>query len=372
MNYYWCVNSSGRPIGKAKLRESEEVFLTPSVVDGLGLCEQDVDFSISPDGSRPRRSSYFGGVEFVSCVANTPFCPKATLLRQTKALDARGLSMKVGLELEFYLLRLETVTESLKPGEHAYDLASVLDNESLFEEFLLESKLMDLNVSSLHAEGGDLQYEVSFFPSDPMCAAINLTMAKLLLTRIAKKYGQRAIFSPKPVKGHFGNGLHINFSISRQNSKGSTSKYAEIKFANGVAFSAGDFQSIYCPSIESSERLFDPSMKNTWTAFDCGISQEKRTGLIRYVARDGRYEFRLPDGATNIFSALSAVISSGIAGVESSKEFGVLEVSLAKNFEVALGRWQNLDFCAFGLSKLEHHGLAGLLKNRILLEKLRN
>ncbi len=363
MRLFWAVNGSGDAIGKLTSKSTDEVYLTPSSVDRLGLSEKDRDFRIRSDGLHKRSTSLFPNTELVSCVSETPFCPKSALLDQIGKLDLLGIDVRIGLELEFYLFPSSGKKDRDPPGVHAYKLDRQFEVSETISDFLANAEELQLGVETFHAEGGVHQFEVSFTATDPYSAAANLVISKAILSVIARKHQLKIDFSPKPSVGQFGSGLHVNFSVSENWLPNASNPECSKKFANGVISWCNRCQLIYCPSVGSYDRLHDEGMKNTWLELAAGVSDETRNAAIRHVKRDQRFEFRIPDNTANVYSILTSLIASGVHGITFYKGANKMSgtIKLSNTFEEACKRYNEADLSALNWSLITKRGLAQLL-----------
>jgi glutamine synthetase len=273
----------------------------------------------------------------------------------------------VGLELEFFLQEGEIQRSKFTPGQHAYQTNTLLKVERFFEELSKVMTQLHIEDFCFHSEGSPNQFELSIEASDPYTSAVRFTLCKLEIQKIADRLGFSVEMSPKPVLGHFGNGLHINLSLHGLKPEVSHN------FMYGVAKWAPDFQAVYNRSDESYLRLFDQDLKRNWLEFDQYVSKEKRSGVIRNVSRDDRYEFRLPDMSANIFSSLSACICCGLRGVRESigQPIGFDLDLLARDLTTSRQRISELDHSKFGISKIQVFGMASMLSDAAVLANCR-
>ncbi len=132
------------------------------------------------------------------------------LLRRTQAeLGGRGLTALVGAELEF------VVPEQVGRPWTAYGFGPVLDAEPFVLDLVDTCTAVGLPLEQVHAEYGDGQFELSLSPTDPLTAADNIVLARLLVGRVARRHGLTASFSPLPFAGGAGNGAHQHLSLFR-------------------------------------------------------------------------------------------------------------------------------------------------------------
>ena len=68
----------------------------------------------------------------------------------------------------------------------------------------------------LHPEYGPSQFELSLAPLDPLAAADQLVLAKLVIQRVSQRFGWRCSFSPVVDPSLVGNGGHLHISASHR------------------------------------------------------------------------------------------------------------------------------------------------------------
>lgn len=68
----------------------------------------------------------------------------------------------------------------------------------------------------LHPEYGPSQFELSLAPLDPLAAADQLVLAKLVIQRVSQRFGWRCSFSPVVDPSRVGNGGHLHISASHR------------------------------------------------------------------------------------------------------------------------------------------------------------
>jgi glutamine synthetase len=77
------------------------------------------------------------------------------------------------------------------------------------------------------------------------------------------------------------------------------------------------------PTVNSYKRLNAPVTTSgaTWSPNTISYSGNNRSHMIR-IPEAGRFELRLPDGATNPYLAQSAVIAAGLDGIRNKRDPG--------------------------------------------------
>lgn len=239
-----------------------------------------------------------------------------------RSAEDKGYSCMVGAECEFYLFKTD---ENGDPTNIPFDNGGYLDvypldrGENVRREICLCLEDMGIKPETSHHEQGPGQNEIDFKFSDALSCADNFITLKQVVKSIAARNGLFASFSPKPLPGKSGSGLHINLSLSQRGSNifklgsGGSSEIAE-SFIAGVLQKAPEITAFLNPLPNSYERFgaFEAPKYVSW-------SHGNRSQLIRIPAARGermRMELRSPDPATNPYLAFALVISAGFYGAE--------------------------------------------------------
>lgn len=151
----------------------------------------------------------------------TPFAMDSRAILERAVNDAKALGCKIsfGSEFEFYLFKTdETGQPTAEPFDHAgyMDVAPEDKGEDVRREICLNLQDMGIQPESSHHEEGPGQNEIDFRYSDAMSAADNAMHFKTVVKTAALRNGLYADFSPKPLAGEAGNGMHINMSVKCQ------------------------------------------------------------------------------------------------------------------------------------------------------------
>ena len=142
-----------------------------------------------------------------------------------------------------------------------------------------------------------------------MSAADNAMHFKTVVKTAALRNGLYADFSPKPIPGQAGNGMHINMSVKC--SDGTDKSEA---FLAGVLAHVREITAFLNPTEESYRRFGEMKAPRyiTW-------SPENRSQLIRIPAAKGEYrriELRSPDPTANPYLAYALLIHAGLDGIQ--------------------------------------------------------
>lgn len=224
----------------------------------------------------------------------------------------RGLTVYFGSEFEFYLFKTDENGESTKiPFDKAgyMDVAPDDKGENIRREICLTLADMGIKPESSHHEEGPGQNEIDFRYSDALCAADNALNFVTVVKAAALNNGLYADFSPKPLKGESGNGMHINISVKDKNGSDPTPA-----FMAGIMARIREITAFLNPTESSYERLGEKKAPKyvTW-------SHENRSQLVRIPAAKGEYkriELRSPDPMANPYIAFALLIYAGLEGIE--------------------------------------------------------
>ena len=299
------------------------IAIDASAIDGFGD-EARSDLLLHPDPETlavlPWRPEH-GRVIRLFCDITYPDgktfeCDTRSFLKKAIA-DAKkeGISFAFGAEMEFYLFNLD---ENGKPTRIPYDHAGYMDiapddrGENVRREICLTLEKMGIRPESSHHEQGPGQNEIDFRYSDALSAADNAMTFQTVVKTIADRNGLYADFSPKPLAGQPGSGLHIN--MSAQSVSGEDILPYLIA---GTLEKVSDMTVFLNPSEKSYER-FGSSKAPKYISW----STENRSQLVRVPAAVGEFrraELRSPDPTANPYLAFALLIYAGLYGIKNRR-----------------------------------------------------
>lgn len=244
----------------------------------------------------------------------TPFerDSRKILLNATKYAEKKGYTVKFGTEFEFYLFKLD---ENGDPTNIPFDNAGYMDiapedkGENVRRDICLTLLDMGILPECSHHEEGPGQNEIDFRYGDALPSADNAVNFISVVKTAALRNGLYANFSPKPLAGKSGNGMHINISVKNEAGEDCT-----LGFMAGILARVKELTAFLNPTEESYFRLGEQKAPKyvTW-------SRENRSQLIRIPAARGEYkrmELRSPDPTANPYIAFALLIYAGIDGLE--------------------------------------------------------
>ena len=235
------------------------------------------------------------------------------ILRQAvRAATKRGIEVKFGSEMEFYVFRRD---EQGNPTTMPIDKAGYMDvepldaGENLRRDICFALKEMGITPESSHHERGPGQMEIDFRYSDPITAADNTSTVRWAVRNICAADGCFADFSPKPLPNEPGNGMHLNISVHSEKEEDHTDA-----FMAGIMKHIREITLFLNPSPQSYSRLgrMEAPRYVSWAV-------QNRSQLIRIPADPSgrrRIELRSPDPAANPYLAFALLIRAGLYGIE--------------------------------------------------------
>ena len=234
------------------------------------------------------------------------------LLRQAvREAEDMGVTFAFGTEMEFYLFQRD---ETGEPTRIPYDRAGYMDiapedkGENVRREICLTLEQMGIRPECSHHEQGPGQNEIDFRYSQPLTAADNAVTFRTVVDSVAVRSGLAADFSPKPISGQPGNGMHIN--ISAKSADGADVMPLIIA---GILAHIREM-TVFLNTVDASYLRFGGSKAPRYISW----SSENRSQLIRIPAAQGEYrraELRSPDPLCNPYLAFALLIHAGLDGI---------------------------------------------------------
>lgn len=260
----------------------------------------------------------------------TPFLgdPRQALAQIVDQFKARGLTVVLATELEFYLTDPDSIygTAQTAPIKQDFPLIESLDTLDLHEPFLnavyAECNAWGVSADAAISEAGTGQFEINLnHVPDPLRAADDAMFFKRIVRSVARDQGLAATFMAKPFGDRPGNGLHVHFSI--------LDKDGNNIFANGTEEGGPILHHAVAGCLDlmpASMAIFAPHY-NSFRRFapNChapgavGWGYENRTTAVRIpggpdVAR--RIEHRVAGADANAYLVLTAILGAALQGID--------------------------------------------------------
>lgn len=255
--------------------------------------------------------------------------PRSLLVKVLDQARDMNLRFKTGMELEFFLFRLDKDGHPLV-AEHN-DISGYFDIpavpiRSMRRRMLAALSDLDIKVDSTHSETGQGQHEIDFQYEDALRSADNILTARVALKTIASKYGYYCSFMPRPHRDLPGSGMHTHQSLHEWES--GVNLFADSDSEYGLSetakyFLAGQLEharamcAVLAPLVNSYKRLgtsFEAPVNVTW-------AHVNRSALIRVPSTapgkdyHTRLELRCPDPTANPYLAMAVMLQAGLDGI---------------------------------------------------------
>ncbi len=318
---------------------------------GMGLEEMtgSPNLTIVPDPMSFRLLPWVPGVAWIICDEyfnnGVPFhfSPRQQLKRQIKKLADEGRRLVVGLEIEWYLLKVEQErlrdrniglpgvrgepieVSAPEPG-YSYHSESNLDMmQPLLSELASAYEVMGLPLRSIENEWGPGQVECTFAPTRALAAADNALLFRTATRQICRRLGYFATFMCRPgLKGYYASGWHLHQSVVDATTganlfipqeEGKNLSPLGYEFLAGLLAHAVPASAFTTPTVNGYRRFKPNSLapdRATW-AYD------HRGAMLRVLGGPGdpatRIENRCGEPAANPYLYIASQIIAGRAGM---------------------------------------------------------
>lgn len=256
--------------------------------------------------------------------APDPYCSRGALSRVESRLADAGLDALVGHEIEFVLVG----PDGSRLAAHAwaqYGLAGVLEYEGFVRDVIDAATSSGVSIEQFHPEYGVNQFEISLTPQSPIAAADQLVLTRIIIARVARRYGLRVSLSPVPFAGSVGSGAHQHFSLQKGGkplfSGGSCARGMTTEGESavaGVVAGLREAQGMLCGSILSGLRM----LPGHWSGASVCWGTENREASVRFLAGGhsnpfgANVEVKVVDPSANPYFATATILGLAVDGIE--------------------------------------------------------
>lgn len=304
----------------------------------MGQSPSSPDIVAIPDLSSYMPAPWRPGLGIIQCDPHVlgepwPFAPRVILRRQLERLTASDFVLKVGAEVEYFLVRrsssggIEVADPLDRAKSPCYDARALT---RMYDHLTSVSRHMNslgwANYANDH-EDANGQFEQNFRYADPMTTADRVIVFRYMVHSLAAEAGMLATFMPKPFSNLTGNGLHMHLSMwddedtelfaDSSDSRGLGMSALGYSFIGGLLEHAQALAAVACPTVNSYKRLASaaPDSGAAWSPVFATYGGNDRTHMLR-VPDSGRVEDRCIDGSANPYLTISAIIAAGLDGIE--------------------------------------------------------
>lgn len=265
-----------------------------------------------------------------------PVCPRGLLRQAVNYAKDKGYLANVACEYEFVILNETSLSikekqyKNLSLGGSSVRAYSVVDSTLLSEllnQILDTCHDMKVPIESIHPESGMGVYEAALVHSDPISAADNASLFKMIAKIIAQKHGKLVTFIPKIEEGKPGQGGHIHMSIISldgnsvfydENCPDNISHVMKY-FIGGLQRLIPELVCMTVPTINGFKRL----VPGFWAPNNIEWGVENRSCGLRVIGdcqNSLHIEYRISGSDINPYIAIAAILRAGIWGIENKVE----------------------------------------------------
>jgi glutamine synthetase len=279
-----------------------------------------------------------------------PFCPRQLLKRQLQRLAERDLTMTVGLEVEWYLLKVVTglveaehigapgvrgkpiATMAVEPGFSIHGEAGLDLMQPVLIELAAAYENLGLPLRSIENEWGPGQVECTFAPQDALTAADTMLLFRTATRQLCRRLGHFATFMTKPaLKGYYASGWHLHQSLcgvtdSRNRLMPEDARAAlsplGMGWLGGLLAHAVSGAAFSTPTVNGYRRFRSFSLAPD----RAGWAVDHRGVMVRVLGAPGdpatRLENRVGEPMANPYLFIAQQIAAGLAGVANATDPG--------------------------------------------------
>ena len=248
--------------------------------------------------------------------------PRHVLVRQLERARSMGITVKVGAELEFFLLDPDTnMPRDVGIGVYGLDRAAQL-------EHVIGPIRNHINAFGIHIEQSNPEYaagqvEVNMRYEEALQAADNVVMFRSFVKQIAAQHGYKATFMAKPFINESGNGFHAHYSLWKKeknifSDNGALNETGR-HFIGGVQKRIAE--TAVCGS--ATQNGFRRRQPNSFCPTTASWGIDNRTVALRVIEgskTSTRVEKRDAGADCNPYLLFGADIAAGLDGIEQKIE----------------------------------------------------
>jgi glutamine synthetase len=319
---------------------------TPRGMGDLGQMTPNEDECVAmPDASTlricpwDRRFAWFAADLMYGGTEPFAHCTRSILKRQIDLAAEIGMSMNLGVEVELFAFKPESLSRTdgylepmTKSGEldptPAYDIEVAMDAMPFLEPMSRYLEESGFGLFSFDTEGGDAQYEFDFTYAPALEMADRIAFFRLMAKQVAKEVGLYVTFMPKPYTDAWGSGAHFNMSLedveTGQNlfrdpddARGKGWSKAAYSFVAGIVRHARAIAAVATPTVNSYKRLA-PRLSDgsvSWAPTHAAYGDNNRSCMLRLPRNRPAIENRAVDSAANTYVSAAFMLAAGLEGI---------------------------------------------------------
>ena len=267
-----------------------------------------------------------------------PYCPRTILRNQLARAKELGYDYKIGLELEYFLIRrrddgsIEIADAQDTLEKPCYDMAGLTRRYDFLTTVSKYCNELGWGNYANDHEDANGQFEQNFLFDDALVSCDRAIFFRYMVHTIAEQHGMVATFMPKPFTNLTGNGCHFHMSLwdgetnlflDEDDPRGLGLSETAYHFVGGLKKHARAYSAVTAPTVNSYKRLKLGSTTSgaTWSPVWISYGYNNRTQMLR-IPGPGRVEDRTIDGSANPYLAAAAILAAGLDGIEKGLDAG--------------------------------------------------
>jgi glutamine synthetase len=309
----------------------------------LGQVPSDPDIAAIPDLATYTPVPWLGNLARFACDVTVegeewPFCPRTILRRMLARARDKGFEFKMGLELEYFLVKqrddgsIEIADPHDTLEKPCYDMAGLSRHYDFLTTVSRYCNGLGWGNYANDHEDANGQFEQNFTYDDALVSCDRAIFFRYMVHTLAEQNGMIATFMPKPFTHLTGNGCHFHMSLwdgernlflDESDPRGLGLSETAYNFIGGLKAHARATSALTAPTVNSYKRLKPGTTTSgaTWSPVWISYGYNNRTQMLR-IPGPGRIEDRTIDGSCNPYLAAAGVLAAGLDGIERSLDAG--------------------------------------------------
>lgn len=310
----------------------------------IGQMPNDPDLEAVPDPASFTPLPWRPHVARLACDVHVsgkpwPYCPRTILRRQLERAAELGYEFKIGVELEYFLVR-RCEDGSIEPADAldtlaqpCYDMRALTRSFDFVGDVARYLDALGWDGYATDHEDGNGQFEQNFGYADALTSCDRAIFFRYMVESLAQERGLIATFMPKPFPHLTGNGAHFHMSLWKDGENvfeidpaddphGMGLSPLAYNFLGGLKAHAKAYIALTAPTVTSYKRLVLGSRSGSaWAPVYISYGYNNRTQMLR-IPCPGRIEDRTVDGSCNPYLAATALLAAGLDGIERGSDPG--------------------------------------------------
>lgn len=260
--------------------------------------------------------------------AEVPVSPRRVLRSVLEHAARLGFEVKLGYEIEFYLLDAQT-RRPRHEDVQCYGLARGAEYEHVLAPLRNQLVEFGIPIEAANTEFAPGQFEVNVRYGEAMATADAAVLFRNAVKEIAAQHGYLASFMAKIDSDQSGSGLHLHHSLWREgrNAFADGGKLSELgrHYLGGLQAHMPAFTLFGSPTPNSFKRRAPYTFCPTSASWG---TDNRTTGLRVIEGADSSVRIEQRDGAAdaNPYLIMAAQIAAGLDGIDNNLEPGPKQV----------------------------------------------